>query len=132
MNEKELALFLCEVGIITFGDDIYFDIEIINKINKFIYKTYLEDKKSLRIIIPYFPLIEECIQKEAMVITPNIVFYLIKKYYGEESYAKLVEEVGIERDKEINELALKFVAYRRNRLLLAKNKASPSYPNILQ
>lgn len=131
MSEKELALFLYEVGLITNGDNIYFDNEIIDIINKFIYKTYIEDKRTLKIIIPYLPLIEECMLNEAMVITPEVVIFLIRKYYGEETYAKLVEDVGLEKDKEINELALKCVAYQ-NRMILARKKHPSINPNIIQ
>lgn len=126
MNEKHLTLFLYEVLIITQKDNIYITDKLINNLNGFIYNCYQEYKDLFNIIIPEI----RVTKKRREIISMNLVIILLQKYYGTDNYIKLVEEVGPEIDRQINELALMFANYQ-NFLDEISNMNFTEYKRIL-
>ena len=126
VNEKHLTLFLYEVLIITQKDNIYITDKLINNLNGFIYNCYQEYKDLFNIIIPEI----RVTKKRREIISMNLVIILLQKYYGTDNYIKLVEEVGPEIDRQINELALMFDNYQ-NFLDEISNMNFTEYKRIL-
>ena len=111
MNEKNLALFLYEVGLILYGEEqIIITDDPVNHINSFIYQYYQEYEDSFSLLYN-MELLNEFIDNDYEVLPMQIVMQLIIKYSSDYKYAQLVEEVGYKTDQKINDLALSFIMY---------------------
>lgn len=110
MNEKNLALFIYEVLILLYGDDLYIDDNLLENINNFIYQYYKEYKEEFRLLFNV-ELLEKFLEKNYEILPMKVVIYLLQKYMGDEKYVKLVESVDKKTGDKINDLAIAFVLY---------------------
>lgn len=131
MNEKCLALFLREIFIITEENNMYVTDELISKLNDFIYSYYQANPKLFSIIFPNDSLVEKCIKNNYQIMPTELVIILLQRYYGLDSYLKLLEDIDPEIDHQINELAIMFLNYRSSLVELSNEKYT-GYQRILQ
>lgn len=130
MNEKNLALFIYEVLILLYGDDLYIDDNLLENINNFIYQYYKEYKEEFRLLFNV-ELLEKFLEKNYEILPMKVVIYLLQKYMGDEKYVKLVESVDRKTGDKINDLAIAFVLYLQ--ILQELNNRKPDGPyRILQ
>ena len=130
MNEKNLALFIYEVLILLYGDDLYIDDNLLENINNFIYQYYKEYKEEFRLLFN-IELLEKFLEKNYEILPMKVVIYLLQKYMGDEKYAKLVESVDRKTGDKINDLAIAFILYLQ--ILQELNNRKPDGPyRILQ
>ena len=130
MNEKNLALFIYEVLILLYGDDLYIDDNLLENINNFIYQYYKEYKEEFRLLFNV-ELLEKFLEKNYEILPMKVVIYLLQKYMGDEKYVKLVESVDKKTGDKINDLAIAFVLYLQ--ILQELNNRKPDGPyRILQ
>ena len=122
---RNMALFILEIIIIQ-------DRQVIiptfsSQLNQFFIENY---KKHLELfsLIYDIDLLETAIEEELDIIPYDIIMSIVNKYKNTEDYAKLVEEVGIKTDKQINELALLFNNYCINLLELYYADPKEYYP----
>lgn len=130
MNEKNLALFIYEVGLILYGDEpIIINDNLLAHLNEFIYKYHKEYYDSFSLLFD-MNLLKEFIDKNYDVLYMEPIMYLIIKYSSNEKYAELVEKVGKKTDAIINDLALAFIMYFQGVIELSNRKPT-GYPRIL-
>lgn len=130
MNEKNLALFIYEVLILLYGDDLYIDDNLLENINNFIYQYYKEYKEEFRLLFN-IELLEKFLEKNYEILPMKVVIYLLQKYMGDEKYAKLVESIDRKTGDKINDLAIAFILYLQ--ILQELNNRKPDGPyRILQ
>lgn len=130
MNEKNLALFIYEVGLILYGDKtIIITDDLLAHLNEFIYQYHKEYSDSFSLLFD-MNLLKEFIEKNYDVLYMEPIMYLLIKYSSNEKYAELVEDAGPKTDSIINELALAFVMYLEELTELCNRKPT-GYPRIL-
>lgn len=130
---KRLILFILES--ITLQGGRFINEEFVEEFNSFIYKYYPDNKELFSYIFDIDTL-EEFIKGKYDILTLDQMFQLIVKYHGIDGYVKLVEDVGLEVDKKIQELALLFTEYYNQIIQLYYTDDSmyfpKGYPKILQ
>ena len=122
---KCLVLFLLESILIQGGRILTQDFA--EQFNNFIYEQYEKDRESLSILFN-IDMLSKFIDGKYDILTLPQIMELIYRYQGTENYVKLVEEIGIEDDKKINDLALLFLMYYQNIIKLYYDDDSMYYP----
>ena len=122
---KGLILFLLESIIIQERRMITQDFAEL--FNEFIYEQYEKSNPTLSIIFN-LELLGEFVQNKYDILTLQQIMQLIYPNQGLENYTKLVEEIGIEDDKKINELALLFSEYYNEIIKLSHDNNQIWYP----
>lgn len=108
MEEKCMLLLLFEIGLIS-ESGIEFDENFLHLFNNFVSRYYKKYPQLFHLVL----IIENSKEEESRYFPGDIesFTYLINEYSTNEKYLKLIEEVGYETDKKINELAILFVEY---------------------
>lgn len=145
MNEKRLVLFIYETLLLSDIEYLYsneeyqieykFSEQLLNPIfieflNHFIIDRYEENKELLKYIFN-ISLLEEFVSKKYNVLELNILKRILKKYRGKEKYLELVEVIDKEIDNKLNTLALNFINYYNEALILSLEKSN-IYQKVLQ
>ena len=145
MNEKRLVLFLYETLFLNDIDYVYSDREYqieyyfsekildpitIDFLNHFLIDRYEENKELLGVIFN-IKILEEYIKGNYNILNIEILSKILSKYRGKEKYLELVESTPKEIDKKINQLALNFLEYYQEALVLSYIKPNP-YQKVLQ
>lgn len=125
---KRITLFILEIIILQQGR--YIDESFVEQINDFIYNYYEKNIELFQLLFDKEK-IEKMIENKWEVIPQEIIISLLNKYHGFDGYIELVDDIGYETDKKINELVLKFLDYY-NELLKLKFANPSTYPKILQ
>lgn len=110
MDYNNLILFIFESTIILYDDDIMVTDNLVEHLNGFIYEKYKQHKELFSLIYD-MDLLENFYKEHYEILSMQDVFNALRICVNEEKYADLVEEVGQETDRKINELALLFVSY---------------------
>ena len=122
---KSLILFILESIILQ--NRRYINDEFAEAFNDFIYKYY-ENNKELFSYIFDTKMLEKFIKENYDILTLDQMFQLVSKYHGIEGYAKLVEDVGIEKDQKIQQLAKLFTDYYNQIVELYNADSSIYFP----
>ena len=145
MNEKRLVLFIYETLMLSDIEYLYLNKEyqveynfsenllnpvFIEFLNHFIIDRYKENKELLKFIFN-IPLLEEFINKNYNILELNILKKIFKNYRGIEKYLELVESTPKEIDNKLNILALNFIDYYNEALVLSGEKTNV-YQKVLQ
>ena len=145
MSEKRLVLFIYETLLLSDIEYLYsneeyqieykFSEQLLNPIfieflNHFIIDRYEENKELLKYIFN-ISLLEEFVSKKYNVLELNILKRILKKYRGKEKYLELVEVIDKEIDNKLNTLALNFINYYNEALILSLEKSN-IYQKVLQ
>ena len=145
MSEKRLVLFIYETLFLNDIDymysnreyqiEYYFSEKILDPItieflNHFLIDRYEENKELLGVIFN-IKILEEYIKGNYNILNIEILSKILSKYRGKEKYLELVESTPKEIDKKINQLALNFLEYYQEALVLSYIKPNP-YQKVLQ
>ena len=141
MNIKRLVLFIYETLLLSDIEYLYskeeyqieyhFSEELLNPIfieflNHFIIDRYQENKELLKYIFD-IPTLEEFVDKNYNILELNLLKKIFIKFRGKEKYLELVETTDKEIDNKLNILALNFIDYYNEAIMLSSAK-----PNIYQ
>jgi len=142
-NYKNVTLFIFETLIIQHRK--FINQELIDQINKFIYEYYKDYKDLFSVLFneeeinkfkEIFDMdpIDLYIENNQEFITMEDLFLLLLDYRNAEGYIALVDEVGYEKDSQINDLVLLFADYCKKQLLNYSEYQTflpKGYPRIL-
>lgn len=111
MNEKNLALFIREILIILYNNQIYINNLLIDNINNFIYQYYKDNKSLFKLLFSNTELLEEFIAHNYQILPPEVAYWLSHKYASIDQYIELLDYVSGETETEINKLVQMFISY---------------------
>ena len=125
---KKITLFLWESLIMQKYrpvDDVF-----VNQLNNFIYSYYNNNKELFDCL--FCERIVKCyIKEDKDMFSLEEIVSLIIQYKGFDGYIKLLDDISLEDQDKINDLALLFTSYYEEIMTLYEETIKPGYVRIL-
>lgn len=125
---KKITLFLWESLIMQKYrpvDDVF-----VNQLNNFIY-SYYNNNKELFDCLFCERIVKRYIKEDKDMFSLEEIVSLIIQYKGFNGYIKLLDDISLEDQDKINDLALLFTSYYEEIMTLYEETIKPGYVRIL-